>query len=77
MALRASDIRFRNPHHGTSTVDYACIDSMFNALVRFKPEDVSPEKIEPDLAERSVRRTVWSGHSISAKGSSFTRATGS
>ncbi len=62
MALRASDIRSLDPHHGTTTVDYACIDSMFNALVRFKPEDVSPEKIEPDLAEkweRSKNGLVW------------------
>jgi peptide/nickel transport system substrate-binding protein len=35
---------------------------MFNALVRFKPEDISPEKIEPDLAEkweRSKNGLVW------------------
>jgi len=52
---------------------------MFNALVRFKPEDVSPEKIEPDLAEKweAFEERFGLGHSISAKGSSFTRATGS
>jgi peptide/nickel transport system substrate-binding protein len=62
MALRASDIQSLDPHAGTSAVDYACIDSMFNALVRFKPEDISPEKIEPDLAEkweRSKNGLVW------------------
>jgi peptide/nickel transport system substrate-binding protein len=35
---------------------------MFNALVRFKSEDISPEKIEPDLAEkweRSKNGLVW------------------
>ena len=62
MALKASDIRSLDPHYGTTTVDYACIDPMFNALVRFKPEDINPEKIEPDLAEkweRSKNGLVW------------------
>jgi peptide/nickel transport system substrate-binding protein len=62
MALRASDIRSLDPHDGTTAVDYACIDPMFNALVRFKPEDISPKKIEPDLAEkweRSKNGLVW------------------
>jgi peptide/nickel transport system substrate-binding protein len=47
MALKASDIRSLDPHYGTTTIDYACIDPMFNGLVRFKPEDINPEKIEP------------------------------
>ena len=51
VALKASDIRSIDPHYGTTTIDYACIDPMFNALVRFKPGDIDPEKIEPDLAE--------------------------
>jgi peptide/nickel transport system substrate-binding protein len=55
MALKASDIRSLDPHYGTTTIDYACIDPMFNGLVRFKPEDINPEKIEPDLAERWER----------------------
>ena len=62
MALKASDIRSLDPHYGTTTIDYACIDPMFNALVRFKPEDINPEKIEPDLAERWERSKdglVW------------------
>ena len=62
MALKASDIRSLDPHYGTTTIDYACIDPMFNALVRFKPEDINPEKIEPDLAEkweRSKDGLVW------------------
>jgi len=62
MALKASDIRSLDPHYGTTTIDYACIDPMFNGLVRFKPEDISPDKIEPDLAERWERSKdglVW------------------
>ncbi len=61
-ALKASDIRSLDPHYGTTTIDYACIDPMFNALVRFKPADINPEKIEPDLAERWERSKdglVW------------------
>jgi len=61
-ALKASDIRSLDPHYGTTTIDYACIDPMFNALVRFKPVDVNPELIEPDLAERwepSKDGLVW------------------
>jgi peptide/nickel transport system substrate-binding protein len=54
-ALKASDIRSLDPHYGTTTIDYACIDPMFNGLVRFKPQDINPEKIEPDLAERWER----------------------
>ena len=62
MALKASDIRSLDPHYGSTTIDYACIDPMFNALVRFKPEDIRPEKIEPDLAEkweRSKNGLIW------------------
>src|SRR5512139_4306927 len=61
-ALKASDIRSLDPHYGTTTIDYACIDPMFNGLVRFKPQDINPEKIEPDLAERWERSKdglVW------------------
>lgn len=62
MALKASDIRSLDPHYGTTTVDNACIDLMFNGLVRFRPGDMNPEKIEPDLAERWERSKdglVW------------------
>ncbi len=65
MALKASDIRSLDPHYGTATIDYACIDLMFNALFRFKSEDISPEKIEPDLAEtweRSKNNLTWTFH---------------
>ena len=62
MALKASDIRSLDPHFGTTTIDYACIDPMFNGLVRFKPGDIDPDKIQPDLAERWERSKdglVW------------------
>ena len=62
MALKSSDIRSLDPHYGTTTVDTACVDLMFNGLVRFKPGDMNPEKIEPDLAERwnhSKDGLVW------------------
>jgi peptide/nickel transport system substrate-binding protein len=65
MALMASDIRSLDPHYGTTTVDYACIDPIFNGLVRFKPGDINPEKIEPDLAEtweRSKDGLLWTFH---------------
>ena len=39
MALKASDIRSLDPHYGTTTIDYACIDPMFSGLVRFKPDE--------------------------------------
>jgi peptide/nickel transport system substrate-binding protein len=62
MALKTSDIHSLDPHYGTTTIDYACLAPMFNGLVRFKPEDINPEKIEPDLAERwerSKNGLVW------------------
>jgi peptide/nickel transport system substrate-binding protein len=62
MALKASDICSLDPHYGTTAIDYACLAPMFNGLVRFKPEDINPEKIEPDLAERwerSKNGLVW------------------
>lgn len=65
MALMASDIRSLDPHYGTTTVDYAGIDPIFNGLVRFKPGDINPEKIQPDLAERWERSEdglVWTFH---------------
>jgi peptide/nickel transport system substrate-binding protein len=61
-ALKASDIRSLDPHYGTTTIDLACIAPLFNGLVRFKPGDINPEKIEPDLAERWERSKdglVW------------------
>ena len=61
-ALKASDIRSLDPDYGTTTLDIACIDPVFNALVRFKPGNINPEKIEPDLAERWERSKdglVW------------------
>jgi peptide/nickel transport system substrate-binding protein len=65
LALKASDIRSLDPHYGTTTMDYGCISPMFNGLVRFKPGDINPENIEPDLAEkwdRSKDGLVWTFH---------------
>lgn len=65
MALMASDIRSLDPHYGTTTIDYAAIDPIFSGLVRFKPGDITLEKIEPDLAERwesSKDGLVWTFH---------------
>lgn len=62
MGIKYSEIKFLDPHYSAQVPDLACVSFMFNALVRMKPGDCDPGKIEPDLAERwehSKDGLVW------------------
>lgn len=59
------DIGGMDPHLAPSTVDKTVVEPLFNGLVRFKPGNMNPEFIEPDLAESweiSDDYLVWTFH---------------
>jgi len=47
----ATDIKTLDPHRATGSQDRILVEMVFNGLVRFNPGHLSPEAIEPDLAE--------------------------
>ncbi|MFW6104881.1 MAG: ABC transporter substrate-binding protein [Candidatus Bipolaricaulota bacterium] len=51
VGVAASDLNTLDPHLAVGTQDRGAVDMVFNGLVRFKPGDMDPEKIEPDLAK--------------------------
>jgi peptide/nickel transport system substrate-binding protein len=54
-----------DPHMSTKSPDKVLFGMMFNGLVRFRPGSMSPETIEPDLAESwesSPDGLVWTFH---------------
>ena len=51
IAAAVADAGKLDPHQTAQGADKTLLNSMFNALVRIKPGQASPEFIEPDLAE--------------------------
>jgi peptide/nickel transport system substrate-binding protein len=51
VATSATDAGKLDPHQASAGPDKGILNWMFNALVRIKPGESSPEFIEPDLAE--------------------------
>ena len=51
VGLASADVGVLDPHMNSSTPGKAFMQQMFNGLVRLKPGEISPEFIEPDLAE--------------------------
>ncbi len=51
VGMGTADASTLDPHKATSTADKGVLNYMFNGLVRIKPGQISPEFIEPDLAE--------------------------
>lgn len=51
VGLSTADIGVLDPHMNSSTPGKAFLQQVFNGLVRLKPGEISPEFIEPDLAE--------------------------
>lgn len=50
--MASKDMGRLDPHITATTPDKALLQMIFNGLVRFKPGNISPELIEPDLAEK-------------------------
>jgi peptide/nickel transport system substrate-binding protein len=51
VAVPGNDMASLDPHRATATLDVNVVNWIFNGLVRIKPGQISPEMIEPDLAE--------------------------
>jgi peptide/nickel transport system substrate-binding protein len=51
VAVPGSDMGTLDPYRASATLDINVVNWLFNGLVRIKPGQVSPEMIEPDLAE--------------------------
>jgi peptide/nickel transport system substrate-binding protein len=65
VGMAAQDVGKLDPQQAVSTIDRVVAAWMFNGLVRFKPGEVNPASIEPDLAtkwEFSPDKTVWTFH---------------
>jgi peptide/nickel transport system substrate-binding protein len=52
VGLASADAGVLDPHMNSSTPGKAFLQQIFNGLVRLKPGEISPDLIEPDLAER-------------------------
>jgi peptide/nickel transport system substrate-binding protein len=50
--MATKDVGRLDPHMTATTPDKALLQMIFSGLVRFKPGTISPELIEPDLAEK-------------------------
>ncbi|MGJ8868534.1 hypothetical protein, partial [Salmonella enterica] len=52
VGIASADAGVLDPHLNSTTPGRGFLQWMFNGLVRIKPGELSPEFIEPDLAER-------------------------
>lgn len=50
LAFDAADLGTLDPHFAASTNDRGIVQMIFDGLVRYKPGDINPANIEPDLA---------------------------
>jgi peptide/nickel transport system substrate-binding protein len=65
LAFDAADLKTLDPHFAAATMDRGVVDMIFNGLVRYRPGDINPDYIEPDLAESwevSEDGLVWTFH---------------
>src|SRR6516165_1472300 len=51
IGMGTADAGKLDPHIASTTPDKGLLNYMFNGLVRMKPGQISPDTIEPDLAE--------------------------
>ncbi len=51
VGLASADTGVLDPHMNSSTPGKSFMQQIFNGLVRLKPGEISPDQIEPDLAE--------------------------
>ncbi|HWT10869.1 MAG TPA: ABC transporter substrate-binding protein, partial [Roseomonas sp.] len=65
VGIASADAGVLDPHLNSSTPGRGLLQWMFNGLVRIKPGELSPEFMEPDLAERwesSADGKTWTFH---------------
>jgi peptide/nickel transport system substrate-binding protein len=65
IGMGSADAGKLDPHIASTTPDKGLLQYMFNGLVRIKPGQVSPDFIEPDLAEKwesNPGGTEWTFH---------------
>src|SRR5215470_3509868 len=65
VGMASADAGKLDPHLTATTPDKGLLNWMFNGLVRIKPGQVSPEFIEPDIAESwtaNAAGTKWTFH---------------
>jgi peptide/nickel transport system substrate-binding protein len=51
VGLASADAGILDPHMNSATTGKSFLQQLFNGLVRLKPGEISPDQIEPDLAE--------------------------
>ena len=51
IGMGSADAGKLDPHIASTTPDKGLLQYMFNGLVRMRPGQISPDTIEPDLAE--------------------------
>ena len=65
IGMGSADAGKLDPHIASTTPDKGLLQYIFNGLVRLKPGQISPETIEPDLAESwtvDASGTQWTFH---------------
>ncbi len=65
IGMGSADAGKLDPHIASTTPDKGLLQYMFNGLVRMKPGQISPDTIEPDLAESwssNPAGTEWTFH---------------
>src|SRR5208337_3171681 len=65
IGMGSADAGKLDPHTASTTPDKGLLQYMFNGLVRMKPGQISPDTIEPDLAESWTSNpagTEWTFH---------------
>src|ERR1700733_8641805 len=65
IGMGSADAGKLDPHIASTTPDKGLLQYIFNGLVRLKPGQISPETIEPDLAESWTANpagTEWTFH---------------
>src|ERR1700693_6400931 len=65
IGMGSADAGKLDPHIASTTPDKGLLQYIFNGLVRMKPGQISPDTIEPDLAESwssNPAGTEWTFH---------------
>ena len=65
IGMGSADAGKLDPHTASTTPDKGLLQYIFNGLVRMKPGQISPDTIEPDLAESWTSNpagTEWTFH---------------
>ncbi len=64
IGMGSADAGKLDPHIASTTPDKGLLQYIFNGLVRMKPGQISPDTIEPDLAEELERQSRRHGMDV-------------